>query len=236
MERRIALTGPASERAAKRWMDAAYTVPGWRPLHFPLVRVVGLKINGARLASMPSMVAVTSQNALPALKALWDERPELRNVPHGAVGVATARAMRALGVDPVTVCKADSSDAAQLAESVCALTEPGQTVLWPRGNLAHELRERLTEAGRLVLDPVAYRTLDIEDSVVPKNLFAVFFASPSAVRVWLKTPGAPRVVALAIGQTTYADLTPAYASFSRLVRLPKPTPKALAEALVSLGN
>lgn len=236
MERRIALTGPASERAAKRWMDAAYTVPGWRPLHFPLVRVVGLRIRGSRLRSMPSMVAVTSQNALPALKALWDERPELRDVPHGAVGVATARAMRALGVDPVTVCKAESSDAAQLAERVCEATEAGQTVFWPRGDRATELRERLTEAGRLVDDPVAYRTEDIEGSVVPKNLSAVFFASPSAVRVWLRAPDSPRVVAIAIGQTTYADMAPHYASFARMVSLAKPTPKALAEALALLAG
>lgn len=235
MERRIALTGPASERAAKRWMDAVYTVPNWVPLHFPLVRIVGQRIRGSRVGATPSMVAVTSQNALPALKALWDERPELRDVPHGAVGVATARAMRSLGVDPVAVCSADRSDAAELAERVNALTEPGQTVLWPRGDRATELRQRLTEAGRIVVDPVAYRSEDIEGSIVPKRLYAVFFASPSAVRVWLKTPDAARVTAVAIGETTYAELTPAYASFARMTLLSKPTPRALAEALASLG-
>ncbi len=225
------MTGPASERAAKRWMDAIYTVPGWRPLHFPLVRVVGLKIRASRVGADPKMVAVTSQNALPALKALWDERPELRRVPHGAVGIATARAMRALGVDPAVVCKAENSDAAHLAEQVLPLTEPGDSILWPRGDRASELRERLREAGRVVVDPVAYRTEDIEGSVVPKNLSAVFFASPSAVRVWLKTPGVPRALAIAIGQSTYAEMAPEYASFARMTLLSRPTPKALAEAL-----
>jgi uroporphyrinogen-III synthase len=212
-------------------MDAVYTVPDWRPLHFPLVRVVGLKIRAARIDSLPSMVAVTSQNALPALKALWGERPDLKSVPHSAVGIATARAMRALGVDPVAVCKTESSDAASLADRVLALTEPGHTVLWPRGDRATELRGRLMESGRVVLDPIAYRTEDIEGSVVPKNLSAVFFASPSAVRVWLRTPNAPRALAIAIGQTTYAEMAPEYASFSRMIQLPRPTPKALAEAL-----
>ena len=231
MEQRIALPGPATERAAKRWMDAVYTVPGWRPLHFPLVRVVGLKVRVAAITSAPEMVAVTSQNALPALKALWDERPELKAVPHGAVGIATARAMRALGVDPVIVCEARGSDAARLAEKVLEHTEPGQSVLWPRGDRATELREYLHEGGLRVVDPVAYRTEDIEGSVVPKKLSAVFFASPSAVRVWLKTPDAPRAIAIAIGQTTYAEMAPEYASFARMVRLARPTPKALAEAL-----
>ncbi|QDV09961.1 uroporphyrinogen-III synthase [Planctomycetes bacterium Poly30] len=233
-ERRISLTGPASERAAKRWMDAVYTVPGWKPLHFPLVRIVGQAIPESRVGLLPSFVAVTSQNALPALKHLWDRRTDVRDAPHAAVGIATARAMRALGVDPVIVGPAEDAGAASLAEEILARTENGQTILWPRGDRATDLRERLVVAGRIVQDPIAYRTEDEEDSVVPKNLSAVFFASPSAVKVWLKTPDIPRVTAIAIGQTTYAELAPEYARFSRMVRLAKPTPLALADALAAL--
>lgn len=234
MERRISLTGPASERAAKRWIDAVYTVPGWKPLHFPLVRIVGQAIPASRVGLLPSLVAVTSQNALPALKHLWDRRTDVREAPHAAVGIATARAMRALGVDPVIVGDSEEAGAANLAEEILARTETGQTILWPRGDRASDLRERLVVAGRLVEDPIAYRTVDEEDSVVPKNLSAVFFASPSAVKVWLRTPDTPRVTAIAIGQTTYAELAPDYARFSRLVRLAKPSPAALADALAEL--
>lgn len=235
-DRRIALTGPAAERAAKRWMDAVYTVPGWQPLHFPLVKIAAVPITAARVGLLPSFVAVTSQNALPALKRLWDQRPDIRDARHAAVGVATARAMRALGVDPVLVGAAEDAGAAQLAEEIVAKTDPGQTILWPRSNRATDLRERLLIAGRLVEDPVAYRTEDIEGSVLPKRLDAAFFASPSAVGVWLKTPDIPRVTAIAIGQTTYAELAPEYSRFTRLIHLPKPTPKSLSEALASLAR
>ena len=234
-ERRICLTGPASERAAKRWMDAVYTVPRWKPLHFPLVRIVGRAIQESRASLLPAFVAVTSQNALPALKHLWDRRSDIRQARHAAVGIATARAMRALGVDPEIVGSAEDSGAAQLAEEIIAKTDAGQTIFWPRGDRATDLRERLVMAGRLVEDPIAYQTVDEEGSVVPKNLSAVFFASPSAVKVWLRTPDPPRVTAIAIGETTYAELAPEYARFARMVRLPKPSPKALADALLALN-
>jgi len=70
--------------------------------------------------------------------------------------------------------------------------------------------------------------------VLPKRLTAAFFASPSAAQVWLRDPGAPRVAAIAIGQTTHAEIAPEYARFSRIVRLSEPTPKALRGALEEL--
>ncbi|MEM9378474.1 MAG: uroporphyrinogen-III synthase [Planctomycetota bacterium] len=234
--RRICLTGPATEQAAGRWIDAVYTVPGWTPIHLPLVRVVGVGIPDGDVPMLPSLVAVTSQNALPALKKLWDARMDVREAPHAAVGIATARAMRAMGVDPVIVCDSEEAGAAQLSERIVDATRQGQTVLWPRGDRATDLRERLVVAGRLVRDPVAYRTQDIEDSVLPGQLDAAFFASPSAVQVWLRTAGAPRVTAFAIGQTTHAELAPEYARFKTIVRLPKPTPMALAAALGELRS
>ena len=52
--------------------------------------------------------------------------------------------------------------------------------------------------------------------------------------VWLRTAAAPRVVAIAIGQTTHAELAPEYARFTRIVRLAQPNPRALADALSQL--
>ncbi|MEE2941189.1 MAG: hypothetical protein VX460_12435, partial [Planctomycetota bacterium] len=57
--RRVLLTGPASERAAKRWVDAVYTAPGWTPVHLPLVRVVGRAIDPRHVRDTPDLVAVT---------------------------------------------------------------------------------------------------------------------------------------------------------------------------------
>lgn len=232
--RRVVLTGPASERAAKRWIDAVHTVPGWTPLHFPLVRIVGHAIDARRVRVVPNMVAVTSQNALPALKRLWEERSDVREAPHAAIGVATARAMRALGVDPVIVGEAGDEGAVELAKLIARRTDDGQTILWPRGDRATELREQLVLAGRLVDDPIAYRTEDVEGSVLPGRVNAAFFASPSAVQVWLRTPDAPRVAAIAIGQTTHAELAPEYARFTRIMRLARPTPKSLGDTLQQL--
>ena len=65
--KRVLLTGPASERAAKRWVDAVYTAPDWTPIHLPLVRIVGRAIDPRHVRDAPGLVAVTSQNALPAL-------------------------------------------------------------------------------------------------------------------------------------------------------------------------
>ena len=230
-ERRICLTGPATEQAARRWMDAVLAVPGWTPLHVPLVRVVGVGLRGDDIPILPGLIAVTSQNALPALKKLWDERVDVREAPHAAVGLATARAMRALGVDPVIVGESEEAGAAQLAERIVDVTRQGQTVIWPRGDRATDLRERLVLAGRLVNDPIAYRTEDIKDTVLPGRLDAAFFASPSAVKVWIRIQGVPRVTAFAIGQSTHAELAPEYARFKTIVRMPRPTPKALADAL-----
>ncbi len=232
--RRLCLTGPTRASAAKRWLDAVYTVPGWTPLHMPLVQVVPVAVPESRVPQMPTLVAVTSQNALPALKRLWSSRVDIRQAKHAAVGIATARALRALGVDPVVVGPDSDAGAAALAVEIEKATTPGQTVLWPRGDRASDLRERLVVSGRIVVDPIAYRTEDIEGSVIPSRLSAAFFASPSAVQVWLRTKDAPRVTAIAIGQSTHAELAPEYARFTRIVRLPRPTPAALAEALDTL--
>lgn len=232
--KRVLLTGPASERAAKRWVDAVYTAPDWTPIHLPLVRIVGRAIDPRHVRDAPGLVAVTSQNALPALKRLWEQREDVKGAPHAAVGVATARAMRAMGVDPTLVGEPGDEGAVQLAKAIVERTEDGETVLWPRGDRAIELRERLVAAGRRVDAPVAYRTEDVEDSVLPGRLAAAFFASPSAVGVWLRTPDTPRVAAIAIGQTTHAELAPEYARFTRIVRLAQPTPRALADALSML--
>ena len=233
-QKRICMTGPASERAAKRWMEAALAA-GWSPIHLPFVRIEAARIHAPAVTRAPAFVAITSQNALPSLRRLWGERPDVRTAPHAAVGVATARALRVLGVDPVFVSSEKDANSTTLAAALVDRTERGQRVLWPRGDRATDLKEMLQSAGRAVDAPVAYRSVDVEDTVVPRRLHAAFFASPSAVRVWIRTNETPRVTAIAIGQTTQAELAPEYARFSRIECLQAPTPKALRETLAALG-
>jgi len=231
---RLCLTGPSTGRAAARWIDAVAATGSWEALHCPLVRVVGKPIEPAGVTMLPAMVAVTSQNTIPALKRLWLERVDVREAPHAAVGLATARSLRQAGVDPVLVGRAEESGAAPLADAIARATQPGDRILWPRGDLASDLREHLVLAGRIVEDPVAYRSEEVTEAVLPEPLDAVFFASPSAVKAWLRRSDAPRVTAIAIGPTTQSELAVSYSRFQRLLRLPRPTPEALASTLATL--
>lgn len=232
--RRICLTGPATRRAAEKWIEAVEAAEGWSPVHCPLVRVVRLPIQQARVTMLPAMVAVTSQNAIPALQELWKERHDIREAPHAAVGLATARSLRRAGVDPVIVGRAEESGAAPLAATIAAATQPGERVLWPRGDMASDLREHLVMAGRVVEDPLAYRSERIKGVELPEELDVAFFASPSAVRAWLRRSDAPRITAIAIGPTTQSELAAYYSRFQQLLRLPRPTPDALVGALATL--
>lgn len=231
---RVCLTGPATPRAAARWIDAVGAAGTWEPVHCPLVRVVGRPIEPAGVTLLPAMVAVTSQNAIPALRRLWAERVDVREAPHAAIGLATARSLRQAGVDPVLVGRAEESGAAPLADAIAKATQPGDRILWPRGDLASDLREHLVVAGRVVEDPVAYRSEEVAGAQLPSPLDAAFFASPSAVRAWLRVADAPRVTAIAIGATTQSELAVSYSRFQRLLRLHRPTPDALVEALATL--
>ncbi|MDG1048666.1 MAG: uroporphyrinogen-III synthase, partial [Planctomycetota bacterium] len=121
---RICLTGPATLRAAAKWIEAVEATPTWTPIHCPLVRVVGQRIEPARVAVLPAMVAVTSQNAIPALERLWEERTDVREAPHAAVGLSTARSLREKGVDPVIVGGKDESGSASLASAIVSATQP----------------------------------------------------------------------------------------------------------------
>ena len=231
---RVCLTGPSTPRAAARWIDAVEATGSWEPVHCPLVRVVGRPIEPAGVTMLPAMVAVTSQNAIPALRRLWTQRVDVREAPHAAIGLATARALRQAGVDPVLVGRAEESGAAPLAASIAEATQPGARILWPRGDLASDLREHLVVAGRIVEDPVAYRSEEVAGAEPPSPLDAAFFASPSAVRAWLRMADAPRVAAIAIGSTTQSELAGSYSRFQQLLRLPRPSPSALVDALATL--
>ena len=56
-------------------VDAVAATGSWEAIHCPLVRVVGRPIEPAGVTMLPAMVAVTSQNTIPALKRLWQETP-----------------------------------------------------------------------------------------------------------------------------------------------------------------
>jgi len=231
----LVFTGPGTARAAAPWRAAAER-RGWRTELRPITRTVPVEIAaGAVDRAPPAWVAVTSPNALPALQRLWQGRPELRLVPHAALGAALGKRLAEAGVEPALVAAGSGiADASALATEIVAASTTGDRVLWPRGERAEDLRDALVGAGRYVQAPIAYRSERSAEFRPPEAAAAVFFASPESAGAWLERSDVPRTTAIAIGPSTHAELAPAYARFVRVVRLAQPRPDDLERVLVEL--
>jgi uroporphyrinogen-III synthase len=239
--KRVIVTGPvesASEYAA------AARAAGWSAIEYPLVRVVAHRHDVSDIVKREfQWICITSSNALAYLADLQRCSPPLRNVPCAVVGERSAERTRALGLRTVLV----ASSSEDLAIEIAALTPAGALALWPRGHLSDELAERLRAGGIDVVDPVVYATLPLELDAEAPEASAVFFASPSAVRIWHEHERAPasrgerhaerRRIAIAIGRTTLdALMSEAEMSFSDAVALPEPTPAAFEIVLQHLDE
>ena len=217
--KRVLLTGPASERAAKRWVDAVYTAPDWTPIHLPLVRIVGRAIDPRHVRDAPGLVAVTSQNALPALKRLWEQREDVKRAPHAAVGVATAQAMRA-GGRPDPRRRAGRRRSGPAREGDRGTDRGRRDRPSASGDRAIELRERPSrrDGGRRA---GAYRTEDVETPCSPAG-WPPRFASLRLASGW-----GPPTHRASRRSPSGRPPTPAgarAARFTRIVRLAQPTP------------
>ncbi|MEZ6014542.1 MAG: uroporphyrinogen-III synthase [Planctomycetota bacterium] len=235
----LVLTGPATPKAAAPWMAAAEQA-GWRAELRPIARTLAVEIERTSVdVAPPALLAVSSPNAVPALKRLWSVRPDLRLVPHAALGRQVAKKLSEEGVAPAIIVASDP-DVADIGIGAFALalaeaTETGARILWPRGERTSDLREELVKAGRYVQAPIAYRTTALPDFRPPGRADAVFFASPESATAWLRRDDVPRTTAIAIGPTTYEALAADYARFVKLVRLPGPRPEGLLGALAGLA-
>lgn len=133
-------------------------------------------------------VVVTSRNGARAIsKAAMRLKSNLRVVRWAAVGVATARELRAAGLTDVWLPVETSA----LAIAVELPVEPGQRILLARGSLADDdLSEPLRSRGADVNEVVAYVTREgpaasralLARAFADSTVDAVIFASPSAVR------------------------------------------------------
>lgn len=174
------------------------------------------RLDGFDWLVFTSARAVEATFARPAglIPASW--RPRI-----GAVGGATAQRLKRFGYDADTL--PPQAGGAELAAAILdSGAPPGLRVLWPRADNARpELRDILAEAGAIVVDPIAYRTVpasggritEFQVRLDAREIDAVAFMSPSSARCLARALGGPdlrRIAALtriaSIGPTTSAAL------------------------------
>ena len=156
-------------------------------------------------------VAITSVNAVSALRAACgDEGFGAWPVRWAAVGPATARALRAVGVEPELVA-AENSAVGMLDEWPDAHASTSSArVLLPLGDLAEPTLERgLAERGFTPVRVTAYRTVahpappEVVADWAAGRIHVVVLTSGSVAREVARQLGPrPDVLAVAIGQPT----------------------------------
>jgi uroporphyrinogen-III synthase len=182
--------------------------------------VAELESRGYRVVAVPTVLVRPLEVDWPALDRFdWIVLTSaagveaLPSTPAGprwaAVGQATAKALRAKGIEADLV-PAESNGAA-LGEALPA--PKGARVLLVRASLADpDLPAKLRERGGEVVEVTAYRTIEgpeesrdpLRRALAEPDLAAVMFASGSAVRGFVKLGGATRLPAITIGPRTSA--------------------------------
>lgn len=182
--------------------------------------VVDLESRGYRVAAVPTVevrplavtwpdfsafdwIVVTSAAGVASL-------PESPSGPRwAAVGHATARALRARGIEVNLV----PSEASGIAIAAALPEADGRRVLLVRGSLADaDLPDALRGRGALVEEVTAYETVEgpvssaepLRATTAGAEIAAVVFASGSAVRGYVKLGGSTDLPAITIGPRTTA--------------------------------
>ncbi|MGH7763574.1 MAG: uroporphyrinogen-III synthase [Candidatus Dormibacteraceae bacterium] len=181
---------------------AALEALGYRVHAVPTVKTDAVFFDAERLSAC-DWVVVTSAQGVHALQSM----------PAGprfaAVGVKTANALRARGVEPAHVPAVAS--AASLADTLPDVR--GKRVALVRASAAGaDLPVRLRDLGALVDEITAYRTVEGPQASAPgvraalddPELAAVVFASGSAIRGFIALGGTTNVPAVTIGPRTSA--------------------------------
>lgn len=217
---RVVVTGPHPGSAAT---TLALVDRGLTPVPVPCIATVPADPAAAdrvieRLSSA-TWVVVTSTAAVGALAAAAERTGRSLSAAGprwAAVGPATARALRAVGV--TVSFTPDRGTGAALAETLPVMA--GGTVVLPRGDLADAaLPVRLRERGAIVDPVVVYRTIeapetsrDLLRAALADPPRAVVMTSASTVRGWLRLAGdtgatatARSMPVVAIGPSTAAE-------------------------------
>jgi uroporphyrinogen-III synthase len=205
----------------------ALEASGYRVHAVPTVGIQPLDFDRPDLAAY-DWVVVTSAAGVAALTTF----------PPGprwaAVGTATARALRAVGVEPALV--PDEADGLALANALPDVN--GRRVLLVRASsAASDLPERLLELGAAVEELTAYLTIEgppssaaaFRAALRDADLAAVVFASGSAVRGFLALGGTAAVPAITIGPRTTEVAR--HLGFRVIAEADKPSAEALAAAV-----
>lgn len=227
----VLVTGPVA--GLEEWVGAAGDA-GWLATPYPLVAI---EPTGEPLLASgdpaPTWIALTSSSAVAPLAAAVAEREDLAGVRICCVGDSTARYAAEAGLPTPVIPAPGAQDARGLAQTLIEHAQPGERVLWPRGDRAREFGELLEAAGLEVVAPVVYRTVAREPAPLPPSYDAVFFASPSAVATWSAQERSGAPAAIAIGWTTLEALEPHAHLFSMVLPLAAPSTSSFQDCLRS---
>jgi uroporphyrinogen-III synthase len=202
-DRRIVVTRPEAQAKplaeALARLGAAVTI-------VPLVAIEPVEDRGALDAALEApdaydWIVFTSANGV---AAVGERLGMLGEVRVGAVGPATAEAVRALGVEPAFVPERFA------AEEIATGLEPvaGSRVLLPQADIAEpQLADQLRFGGAIVDAIAAYRTVETEPSVAGistiRRADAVVLTSGSAARSLARLEGiGDRALVVCIGPKT----------------------------------
>jgi uroporphyrinogen-III synthase len=226
----VLVTGPTGH--LEEYAEAARRA-GWEARELALLRIEPRVFRRADLSrDRFDWICVASGNALPWLETATARNPSLRAASCAVVGARTADGVRKLGLE---VANGPLADAAELHAALRSLAPRNASILCPRGDRSEDLARALREDGFDVESPLAYETRSLKrDGPAPEST-AVFFASPSAVRLWHAGQETARRIGIAIGRTTFeALLAETPAAFFDTISLPEPTSEAFATVLAHL--
>ena len=233
--RRVLVTRPR-EQAAE--LVNRLTTLGADAIEAPLIRIeppedLGPLRDAARAPDAFDWIVFTSTNAVDAfMKALLEGEGDVRMLKGPrlcAVGAGTAEKLARYSIKVDLVPGEFRSEAVVAA---LAATGPvaGVRVLLPRADIGREVvADQLRQAGAVVTDVVAYRTIladtpragepDVYGLLLEGRIDVVTFASPSAVRSFVKIYGAEPAADL-LKNTVVAVIGPVTAEATRHLGLP----------------
>ena len=198
MSRRIALTSTA-DRSAE--LASMATRAGLVPVVLPCIEYLPAEASvlekARRRAAVCDWLVVTSSRTV---TTLWPEGA-MPDVAVGAVGSATAAAVRTAGGDPAVVGEAGSAD---LFETMAPLIS-GRSVFFPHAGGADLSGVDILRAiGGVVETMTVYDT----EPIAPAGdaVDAVVFGSPTAVAGWFLSRRLDGLLVGAIGATTASAL------------------------------
>ena len=233
--RRVLVTRPR-EQAVE--LVSRLTILGADAIEAPLIRIeppedLGPLRDAAATAGAFDWIVFTSTNAVNAfMKALLEGDGDVRTLRGPrlcAVGTGTAEKLATYGIK-VDLVPGEFRSEALVSTIKAAGRVDGARVLLPRANIGREVvADQLRQAGAVVTDVVAYRTIlndtphpgdpDVYKLLLEGRIDVVTFASPSAARSFVKIYGAEAAADL-LSHTVVAVIGPATAEVTRHLGLP----------------